>query len=449
MKIALVMVKGNVYSFKNRSFLFKHMPDSLTLGLLYGVIKKSFPDIQIEIYDETVEVLKPKEIKADIVGISAITPAVNKAYELARIFKERNIPVFMGGTHATLNPEEVELHCDSVLCGLADDIVPELINDFLKTGKLKKRYTQKSDMSFKNMALPQRDIYERKSIWADELNMVQATFGCSNTCKFCVQPYVCEGYHQRPVDDVIEEIKLIKDNYIEFVDPNLSKDLNYLRELCVKISPLKKKWFAPMAISVCNDDITLGLLSKSGCCEILIGFESVNQNSVKGINKGFNNVEKYKDCIKKLHSYGIKVTGSFVLGLDSDDNTVVENTLNFVNDANIDYVRFTINTPYPGTEYYKEMDANGRIVERDWSLYDCAHCVIKPANMTQDDVEAGYNYLWKQAYSLKNILKRLNYIKSPFERLQMIIKNYVFGVVYCKMIFKDRDFVKNTKMYKV
>ena len=322
----------------------------------------------------------------------------------------------MGGTHATLNPEEVELHCDSVLCGLADDIVPELINDFLKTGKLKKRYTQKSDMSFKNMALPQRDIYERKSIWADELNMVQATFGCSNTCKFCVQPYVCEGYHQRPVDDVIEEIKLIKDNYIEFVDPNLSKDLNYLRELCVKISPLKKKWFAPMAISVCNDDITLGLLSKSGCCEILIGFESVNQNSVKDINKGFNNVEKYKECIKKLHSYGIKVTGSFVLGLDSDDN---------------------------------KMDANGRIVERDWSLYDCAHCVIKPANMTQDDVEAGYNYLWKQAYSLKNILKRLNYIKSPFERLQMIIKNYVFGVVYCKMIFKDRDFVKNTKMYKV
>ena len=133
--------------------------------------------------------LKPKEIKADIVGISAITPAVNKAYELARIFKERNIPVFMGGTHATLYPEEVELHCDSVLCGLADDIVPELINDFLKTGKLKKRYTQKSDMSLKNMALPQRDIYERKSIWADELNMVQATFGCSNTCKFCVQPY--------------------------------------------------------------------------------------------------------------------------------------------------------------------------------------------------------------------------------------------------------------------
>lgn len=446
MKIALIMVKGNVYGFKNRSFLFKYMPDSLTLGLLYGIIKKNFPDIEIEIFDETTEKINPKKIKADLIGISAITPCVKKAYKYAEFFKEKNIPVFLGGVHATLYPQEAEKHFDSIICGLAEETLPELIKDF-QNGELKKRYTQKADMSFKNMAMPQRDIYEEKSFLGTELNMVHATFGCSNICEFCVQPYVCCGYHQRPIDDVIEEIKLIKDDYVEFVDPNLGKDTAYLKELCEKIAPLKKEWFAPMTISVCKDEELLELMKKSGCCEILIGFESVNQGSVKDINKGFNKVDDYKECVKKLHAHNIKVTGSFVLGLDCDDENSFKNTLDFIIDANIDYVRFTINTPYPGTKYYEKMLEEGRIIEEDWNLYDCQNCVIKPANMMPEVVEAGHKWLWRNAYSFKNVVKRLSYIESPFERWVMILKNYIFGKVYTKMTLKDKDFIKNTKIY--
>lgn len=446
MKIALIMVKGNVYGFKNRSFLFRHMPDSLTLGLLYGIIKKNFPDIEIEFYDETTETVKPEKIKADLIGISAITPCVKRAYEYAKIFRSKNIPVFLGGVHATLLPQEAEEHFDSVICGLADDALVELINDFIQSGTIKKRYTQKPDMSFENMAFPQRNIYEEKNFLATELNMVHATYGCPNVCEFCVQPYVCNGYHQRPVDDVIEEIKLIEDEYVEFVDPNLGKDTNYLKELCSKIEPLKKHWFAPMTISVCKDEELLSMLQNSGCCEILIGFESVNQGSVKNINKGFNKVEDYKECVKKLHSYGIKVTGSFVLGLDSDDENVFKDTLDFITDAHIDYVRFTINTPYPGTKYYQKMKEEDRIIEDDWNLYDCQNCVIKPAKMMPQVVEAGHKWLWRNAYSFKNVVKRLSYIDSPIERLIMILKNYIFGKVYTKMTLKDKEFIKNIKI---
>ncbi len=437
MKIALIMVKGNIYSFRNRSLFFKHMPDSLTMGVLHSIIKKNFPDTDVEIYDETVETINLEEINADLIGLSAITPAVHKAYSYAKYFKSKNIPVFIGGIHATLMPQEVAEYADSVICGLAEESLPALIRD-LKNGCLKKYYYQTDEMSFENMVLPSRHIYEDKSIWATELNMVCATYGCSNVCEFCVQPYVCKGYHQRPVDDVIEEIKKIEDNYVEFVDPNLSKDEKYLEELCQKLKPLKKEWFAPMTISVCKNDKLLKLMSESGCCEILIGFESVNQNSLTDIKKGFNRAEDYKECIKKLHSYGIKVTGSFVLGLDSDDELSFKNTLDFVIDSCIDYVRYTINTPYPGTKYFDMMKDADRLITTDWSLYDCQNCVIKPAKMTPEDIEQGHKWLWKKTYEFKNVVKRMRYIESFSQRWFMILKNYIFGKVYNRMIFEEK-----------
>lgn len=435
MKIALIMVKGNIYSFKNRSLFFKYMPDSLTLGTLHGIVRKHFPDAEIEIYDETVEKLNLENIKADIVGLSALTPCINKAYEYAEYFKSKHIPVFIGGVHATMCPDEVSQHCDSVLFGLADETLPELIKDF-SNNSLKKIYRQSPEMMFENLAFPSRHIYEEKSLFASELNMVQATFGCSNVCEFCVQPYVCSGYHQRPVEEVIEEIKLIEDDYVEFLDPNLAKDETYLKDLCEKLVPLKKQWFAPMTIGVSRNDELLAIMKKAGCVEILIGFESVNQDSVKDINKGFNSVADYKECIKKLHSYGIKITGSFVLGLDGDDENVFEDTLKFVTESNIDYLRYTINTPYPGTKYFEKMKKEDRVEKENWNFYDCQSCVIKPAKMSSQVVEVGHKWLWKKSYEFKNIVKRLNYIDSCVERWTMILKNYIFGKVYIRMIFK-------------
>lgn len=441
MKIALIMVKGNVYSFENRSFLFKYMPDSLTLGTLCAIIKNADPEIEVDVYDETVEVVKKESINADLIGISAITPCINKAYSYAEYFKEKGIPVFIGGVHATLNPEEVKEHCDVVVKGLADETLPQLIEDF-KEGKLKEIYEQPDDMSFKNLVYPNRKIYEDKSFFGCELNMVYATFGCVNNCGFCVQPYVCRGYHQRPVDDVIQEIKLIEDDYIEFVDPNLSRDESYLKELCEKLVPLKKNWFAPVTMSVCKNAPLLDLMQKSGCGEVLIGFESINQESIKTLNKGFNRVDEYKECIKKLHQRNIKVTGSFVLGLDGDGKDSFQNTLDFVNKAHVDYVRYTINTPYPGTPYYRQMKEENRIIEEDLSLYDCQNCVFAPSDMTKEELEEGHKTLWKETYKLKNIIKRLSYIKNPFKFVKNIIINYIFGKIYIKMVLKDKDFIQ-------
>lgn len=435
MKIALIMIKANTYAFINRPSIIRNTPDSLTMGMLYSIIKNAFPDIEVDVYDESVEKIKKEAITADLIGISAMTPTFNKAIEYAQYFKKKGGVVFLGGAHASLMPEECTQYFDSVISGLANESLIELINDF-KNGNLKNIYYQNKQLSFENFVHPTRDIYEKKSIWGTELNMVQATYGCSNICEFCVQPHICNGYHQRPIDDVIEEIKQIKSSEIEFFDPNLSKDINYLKKLCEELIPLKKEWFAPLTISVSNNEELLSLLKKSGCTGALIGFESINNDSISTINKGFNQIDKYREAVQKFHEYNIEVTGSFVIGLDGETQESYKQLEEFIENSNIDYPRFTINTPYPGTHYFEKMKAENRISTTDYSKYDCQHCVIKPQNFSAEEIEKIYTQLWKKTYSLKSITKRLSYIKSPSKRFIKCIQNYLSGKVYIKYILK-------------
>lgn len=439
MKIALIMVKGEPYSFKKLLFGAKASPDSLTLPMLYSIIHNAFPDVEIDIYDETFEKIKKENIEADIIGISAITPAYYKAVELSKYFRAKGIPVFVGGAHASLVPEDCMEDFDSVISGLANDTLVELINDF-KNNNLKKIYRQHPDMSFKNFVLPERNLYSnlKKYRYNEEITTVQATYGCSNICKFCVQPFICKGYHQRPVEDVIEEIRQIKSRNIEFYDPNLTKDFTYLRNLCAGLLSLKKQWMAPMTISIANNEEYLKMIKQAGCKAVLIGFESINPDSIDAINKGFNNIAKYKMAVSRFHKYGIMVIGSFVTGLDGDNKNTLKYTLNFIKEANIDVPRFTINTPYPGTEFYKEMKDSGRLLTEDLKYYDCMHCVIQPNNLTPKQVEKIFFKMWREAYKFINVIKRLSYIKSLPKRLLYAIAVYLVGKRYAKRAFKHR-----------
>lgn len=428
------MVKGAPYSCKNLP-KFMQNSDCLTMAMLHSIIVNNFSDIEVEFYDETIEIINKEKIEADIVGISAITPAYPRAIKYGKYFRSKGIPVFIGGVHSTLAPVMCMEDFDSVISGLGNETLVELINDF-KQGALKKLYKQSPNMSFENFPHPTRYLYRQKNPKAYEVYEVQATYGCSNTCEFCVQPHVCQGYHQRPFTDVIKEIKEIDSEYIEFYDPNLTKDLNYLKKLCAGLAPLNKKWMAPMTITIANNEELLLMLKKAGCERVLVGFESINEDSIESIHKGFNNIEKYKEAVEKFHKYGILVMGSFVLGLDGDTKETEKNTLKFIQEAKIDIPRFTINTPYPGTEYYKRMKAEGRIITDDLSLYDCTHCVIEPKNLTPKQVEKMQKNLWKKSYSLFNVIKRTSYIEFLIERIKLIIMNYILGKIYQKTIFK-------------
>lgn len=414
-KIAIILPKEAPFRYEqNKVNIYPLSTVPLTIPVLVSLIPKEF-NIQVEVYDESIEEINKATINADLIAISAITPTINRAYEYAAYFRSKNIPVVIGGVHATLNPQEVLQHADSVVCGLANESWPQLLKDF-KDNKLQKVYKQGENIDFSDMPLPDRSCYKNKSISPMRLNSIQATYGCDNTCEFCVQPHVCNGYHQRPIEHVVEEIKTNKSKFIEFYDPNLPKDHEYLTKLCEALIPLKKIWSIPATIDLANDRELMKLLYKSGCRNVLIGFESINSESIQNISKEFNKVEQYQKAINNFHKAGITIAGSFVLGFDSDTKDIFQQTLDFVNKTHIDLPRFTINTPFPGTPFYEQMKKENRIIEDDWTKYDLHHVVIKPKNMSAEELQKGFNWISNEAYKPITILKRVKFLK-PFSLL--------------------------------
>ena len=392
-KIALIMPKGAIYRFKENN-----TPDSITIPALVSLIPKEL-NIKVEVYDETIEKIEKESINADIVVISALTSTINRAYTYADYFRSKGVSVVIGGVHATFNPDEVSEHADSVICGIAIHTFPQLLKDY-KADKMQKIYKQ-GDIDFRNMPFPDRNAYVEKNVNSEDINGIQATYGCKNVCEFCVQPYVCNGCHQRPIEDVINEIKQIKSGFLEFYDPNLFQDAEYAYKLCEAMIPLKKQWGTPANIHVSTNKELLEVASKSGLIAVLVGFESVNQKSLLKINKGFNRVSDFSEAVRRFQNHNISVFGSFVFGLDENDINIFQETYDFLQQVPINMPRFTINTPFPGTEFYRKMKEENRIIEDNWAMYDCSHVVIQPANMSSEDLQQGFYELCNAVYEDK------------------------------------------------
>ncbi len=375
----------------------------LTLTTLASLVPAEL-NAQIQIIDEGVEDIDPN-LDADLIAITAITGTSRRAYKFAEKFRSRGIPVVMGGVHATLVPNEVAQYADSVVVGYGEESWPALLRDF-KEGKMKKFYYQSQNHSLAGMPFPRRDMLKKNgytTIWS-----IEAARGCLNNCDFCVVPAAWgRKLYQKPVDEVIAEIKQMKAKHLIFIDLSPTEDINYSKKLYNAMIPLKLKWFGLSTTKICHDNELLELAAKSGCKGLLIGFESVDQKTLINANKGFNSVSKYYDLAEKLHSNGIAINGCFVFGFDNDDKDTFKETVEFVQKANIDLPRYAIYTPFPGTAVHNKLKNEDRIIEDNWSLYDAQHCVFKPSQMTPKELEDGTRWAWKETYKMKSIFKRL------------------------------------------
>lgn len=403
-KIAFIMPRGAVYRYKTGAFkrLIRYAP--LTLPTLISLIPEDM-NITSEVYDEGVEVIDATKIDADLICISSITGASSRAYKYAEYFRSKGKTVVMGGVHATLCPDEVAQHVDSVQIGLGVETFPQMLRDF-KAGNLQPVYRARPDLCYAKFPLPKRECYTQKKMRFITTNSVQATYGCKNKCAFCCTPFCSPGYYHRPVEDVIDEISRIESKNFVFVDPSPIED-GYSKELFKAMIPLKKHWASPMTIRIAEDKELLDLAVKAGLKGVLIGFETVSQETLNSIRKGFNSVNRFYNAAKILHDNDVSIMGCFVFGLDCDDKDCFKRTIEFVNRANIDVPRFTINTAYPGTAHYENMKRQNRIIETDWSMYDCQHVTLKPLQMTPEELEAGHRWAWKEAYKTSSIVKRL------------------------------------------
>ena len=416
MKIALISPKGPLYRARGGIFKKSLRYQPLTLTTLAALVPSEL-NAQIMLYDEGVQPV-PEQIDADLIGLTVISGTAPRAYELAARFRAEGKIVILGGPHVTLMPQEAAMHADAICVGYAEDSWPELLHDFSRAA-LKPIYRQHPDFSLDrpNMPFAQRERFESSQFLTQAV--FEATRSCAHDCEFCVAPSAWgRRQYQKPIDWVIEDIRQFGCKTLIFVDLNLISDPNYARELFTRLIPLKVEWFGLSTILIAHDPSLMELLARSGCKGLLLGLETVTPESLRDARKRFNGSVDFKQVIGDLHRLGIAVQGCFVFGLDHDTPEVFDATVDFALDAGVDLPRFAVLTPFPGTPLHTRLEKEGRILSRDWELYDGQHVVFQPRAMSVQELAEGHERAWKKVYRWSSIAKRL-WVAGNFKTLAL------------------------------
>lgn len=374
----------------------------ITMPYLAAFIDES--KYKITLIDEYNQKIPYKE-SFDLVAITVNTSNASHCYNISKVFREKGSKVVMGGPHATLLPEEVKKNCDYIMIGEGELIWPEFLEDFYN-GKAKKEYICKEVPNLNNIPIARRDLIYGRHFTK---GAVISSRGCPYKCSYCnLKQIYCEPYRTRPVEEVIEEIKKIKSRYFVFWDDNFWGDTDYSKILLKELKKLNKRWAAQVTLERCKDEDLLKLAKEAGCVYLFVGIESFSKESLMSVNKGINNVDKYKSIIDKVHSNGICIQAGIIFGFDTDRKDVFKRTLDACNKLGIDGVTVSILTPLPKTPIYEQLKEEGRLLSEDWSYYNGkTRVAFIPKNMPPEELFDGYMWFRKEFYSFKSIFKRL------------------------------------------
>lgn len=365
------------------------------------------PDIETVLYDERIEPV-PLEEPTDLVALTVETYTARRAYAIAAHYRQRGIPVVMGGFHPTLAPDEVAQHADVVAIGDAETIWPQIVADAQRR-TLQHRYQANSGSSFLNVTFDRR-ILRGKAY--PPLHLVQWGRGCFHDCDFCAIHAFYQGCRaQRPVADVIAEIQGLKGKYVLFVDDNLFVRHPSFEELLEALIPLRLHWACQISLDVAHNERWLQLLARSGCAAVLIGFESLSQSNLHQMCKDWNHAQHdYEAAIQRFYAHGIMVFGTFVFGYDDDTPAAFARCLDFTLRQKLLMAHFNPLTPMPGTPLYQRLQHEGRLLYDPWWLapdYRYGQATFLPNQMTPDQLEEGCFRIRRAFNSYASILRRI------------------------------------------
>jgi radical SAM superfamily enzyme YgiQ (UPF0313 family) len=365
-------------------------------------------DIQVQIKDDLLEEITFRE-EADLVALTFMSHQAPRAYQLAAGFRQRGIPVVMGGFHATLAPDECQEHADALVLGEAEEAWPRLLRDF-QAGELQPRYQSPKLSDLKNLPVPRYDLLDLKRYKL--LNIPsQTTRGCPYACNYCEVTQVYGGkFRHRPVDEVIEEIKEIhrvtKSDFIYFVDDNFVANRRHAMAIMERLIPLKLIYGCLATANVGDDPEVLDLMARSGCLHVNIGMESISPESLKAINKKQNKVKDYERQFRALRDRGIGFSVNVMFGLDGDRPDIFETTVDFLIRVKAPVSFMFILAPRPGTKVRDQLLQENRIFDHNWANYCGFKVVYQPRHMTVRELEEGYWRANRKFYSPLAILKR-------------------------------------------
>ncbi len=413
MKKKILFIQPTPYDTEKRLIKKKRL---YFVGLALPVLAALTPsDWEVELCLETIEDV-PFDTDADVIAISSMGHAVIRTIDIAKIFKARGKTVLLGGYMVSLMPEEAKKYCDSVIIGDAEEVWRDALED-IQAGALKPFYQK--EISKLEYPIPRYDLLINKSI--GDFLPVQAGRGCPNVCSFCsVYCLYKAKYYQRPIEDVLRDIKEVKRlgfNKFLLLDDNILSDKVYLKELCHEIKQLKMTWLSQCSIEIGKDEELLKLVSESGCIALSFGIESISQESLNSMNKGWAKVEEYSQLLRNIRGAGIDVSTEMVVGAEGDTVESIRATSKFIEDNKIVVPRFYILTPIPGTQFYDEMKQQGRICNDEIYSYNGTEAVHIPKNMTPEELTKAYWQLYNDVFAIKNIVRRTilhkGFLKKP------------------------------------
>ena len=411
------------------------------LGL--GIIATLTPDDwEVELLDENFEDFEYRD--ADLVGLTALTSSVTRAYELAGIYMEKGIKTVLGGIHASMMPEEAKNLVDTVVIGEVESVWRDLINDF-ENDQLKKQYMGKL-LSMENAVRPNRDLFHKEYKFAS----IQTTRGCPMSCDFCsVHTFNGNSYRLRPVEDVLDELETVEHRLVYFVDDNL---IGYGRRSQRRSIELFQgiidrgidiDWFCSASMNFADNEEVLELAAKAGCKMVLLGIESERIDQLKDMNKRLNakmGIDSYDAVFKKIHKFGIAVLGAFIYGLQSDTPESMDRRTEYINNADIDTVQATVLTPLPGTGLFRRMSDEGKVTynnyPEDWQHYHFGKVVFKHDIMDNDTIEKELYKNWEKLYNETTLKKKFMRTLKQTKSTVAGIWSYGSNIQYHNMVYE-------------
>jgi len=424
----------------NRGRVVAQLP-SLALLTLAGATPAGV-DLEYLEVDDLDEFLNRPRLDFDLVALSTYTARAFDAYRVADLFREHDVPVVIGGLHATVLPEEVKQHADAVVIGEAELTWPGLVRDFQRAGRsgLKPFYREEQPGQFDLAGAPRPrfDLLSSDSIVAPEPDdprttgeihrlgnynriTVQTSRGCPWDCEFCAASKTYgPRYRVKPVERVLEEIDdicaLWRRPFIEFADDNTFVRRPWAKELLRKLCGRNIRYFTESDVSVADDEELLDLLYPSGCRQILIGFESPRQASLQGmdrVNWKAGQHARYLSAIERIQERGVSVCGCFILGLDADTPEVFDEIREFVDRSRLLEVQITVLTPFPGTRLYTRLQEEGRLLyPGQWDRCTLFDVNLRPRGMTVDQLEEGVMRLWRETWSAQALAFRKRHYRT-------------------------------------
>jgi len=410
------------------------------------------PQWDVQYWDESLlQGPPPSDPPPQVVGITVHLTFARRAYELAAWYRAQGSLVILGGLHVLSCPDEAQQHADAIAIGDGVQLWPGILED-IEADRLRPRYEGDFSRPYTLDPPPRRAILPRASFLTT--TSVIATRGCHNRCGFCYLS--TDGLHMpyrmRAVEQVVSEIVADGQPYCVFVDNNLGSRPDYLRRLCAALRPLEIIWSAAVTIDVTDDPTLVRDMALGGCTGVFVGFESLNGGNLTAARKRTPLPEDYARRVAILHRYGIQVNGSFVLGFDHDEPDVFERTVEWIEANRLECATFHILTPYPGTPLFRQLEAEGRILHRDWDRYDTAHVVFQPKHMSCEQLDAGYAWCYEKLFSHRSIWRRrpadanavlaylgMSYLYKRSNRFwHLLIKHRLTGAIWHPLIEHSR-----------